>query len=137
MKSITITIYLACYTNTIVKEMDSDSKIASMSFARVYPLYLAKIERKGRTREELNIIIKWLTGFDTATLESLIEQNVTFEEFFRLATINPNAELITGKVCGIKVEEIKNPLTQKIRYLDKLVDDLAKGKSIEKIIPKP
>ncbi|MEJ5315858.1 MAG: DUF2200 domain-containing protein [Tenuifilum sp.] len=137
MKSITITIYLASYTNTIVKEMDSDSKIASMSFARVYPLYLAKIERKGRTREELNLIIKWLTGFDTATLESLIEQNVTFEEFFRLATINPNAGLITGKVCGIKVEEIKNPLTQKIRYLDKLVDELAKGKSIEKIIPKP
>lgn len=117
--------------------MDSDSKIASMSFARVYPLYLAKIERKGRTREELNVIIKWLTGFDTATLESLIERNVTFEEFFRLATINPNAGLITGKVCGIKVEEIKNPLTRKIRYLDKLVDDLAKGKSIEKIIPKP
>ncbi len=117
--------------------MDSDSKIASMSFARVYPLYLTKIERKGRTREELNVIIKWLTGFDTATLESLIEQNVTFEEFFRLATINPNAGLITGKVCGIKVEEIKNPLTRKIRYLDKLVDDLAKGKSIEKIIPKP
>lgn len=117
--------------------MDSDSKIASMSFARVYPLYLAKIERKGRTREELNLIIKWLTGFDTATLESLIERNVTFEEFFRLATINPKAGLITGKVCGIKVEEIKNPLTRKIRYLDKLVDDLAKGKSIEKIIPKP
>lgn len=137
MKSITITIYLASYTNTIVKEMDSDSKIASISFARVYPLYLAKIERKGRTREELNVIIKWLTGFDTATLESLIEQNVTFEEFFRLATINPNAGLITGKVCGIKVEDIKNPLTQKIRYLDKLVDELAKGKSIEKIIPKP
>lgn len=117
--------------------MDSDSKIASISFARVYPLYLDKIERKGRTREELNYIIEWLTGFDRVTLEKLIEQEVTFEEFFGLATINPNAGLITGKVCGIKVEEIENPLTRKIRYLDKLVDDLAKGKKIDKIIPQP
>jgi len=116
--------------------MDSDSKIASISFARVYPLYLAKVEKKGRTREELNYIIEWLTGFDRDTLEKLIKRNVTFEEFFQHATINPNAGLITGKVCGIKVEEIKNPLTQKIRYLDKLVDELAKGKSIDKIIPK-
>mgnify|MGYP000613301836 CR=1 FL=1 len=117
--------------------MDSDSKIANMSFARVYPLYLAKVERKGRTQEELNYIIEWLTGFDKVTLEKLIEQDVTFEEFFRLATINPNAGLITGKVCGIKVEEIENPLTRKIRYLDKLVDDLAKRKKIDKIIPQP
>jgi hypothetical protein len=105
-----------------------------MTFASVYPLYLAKVERKGRTREELNQVIEWLTGYDDNKLQELIEENVTFDTFFNHATINPNSHLITGLVCGVRVEDISDPLTQKIRYLDKLVDELAKGKKIEKIL---
>ncbi len=108
-----------------------------MSFARVYPLYLAKVERKGRSEEELHLVIKWLTGFDNKKLRELIDEDVTFETFFQRASLNPNATLITGLICGYRVEDIENPLTQRVRYLDKLVDELAKGKKIEKIMRTP
>jgi hypothetical protein len=107
-----------------------------MSFATVYPLYLAKIEKKGRTREELHQVIEWLTAFDNEKLQELIRENVTFETFFQQASLNPNAHLITGMICGYRVEEIEDPLTQQVRYLDKLVDELAKGRKIEKILRK-
>jgi hypothetical protein len=108
--------------------------IAKMSFAKVYPLYIAKVEKKGRTKEELHEVINWLTGFGDQKLQELIEENVTFEAFFRQASINPNAKLITGVICGYRVEEIEDPLTQQVRYLDKLVDELAKGRKMEKIL---
>ncbi|MCA9485522.1 MAG: DUF2200 domain-containing protein [Nanoarchaeota archaeon] len=111
-----------------------DEKIANMTFAAVYPAYLAKVEKKGRTKNELNQVIEWLTGFDEKMLKKLIEERVTFQQFFQKAKINPNANLITGVICGYRVEEINNPLTQKVRYLDKLVDELAKGKAMDKIL---
>lgn len=104
-----------------------------MTFASVYPHYITKIEKKGRTKEELHQVIKWLTGFDDKKLHELIDENVTFEIFFERAEINPNAHLITGMICGYRVEEIETPLTRQARYLDKLVDELAKGKKMEKI----
>ncbi len=113
---------------------DHDERIARMSFSTVYPLYLTKIEKKGRTKEELHQVIKWLTGYNEKKMQSLIAEKVTFEQFFANATMNPNANLITGLICGYRVEEIKNPLTQKVRYLDKLVDELAKGRKMEKIL---
>src|ERR1700754_3028736 len=111
-----------------------DQRIAKMTFASVYPLYLAKVEKKGRTKEELDQVIQWLTGFDNGKLAKLIKENVTFEIFFQRASVNPNAKLITGVICGYRVEEIENPLTQQVRYLDKLVDELAKGRKMEKIL---
>jgi len=114
-----------------------DGRIAKMNFASVYPLYLAKVEKKGRTKEELLEVIKWLTGFNEEKLQELIQKKVTFETFFQHASINPNAFLITGVICGYRVEEIKNPLTQKVRYLDKLVDELAKGRKMDKILRTP
>lgn len=111
-----------------------DQRIAKMIFASVYPLYVEKVEKKGRTKDELDQVIKWLTGFDNKKLQELIKERVTFETFFERATLNPNAHLITGLICGYRVEEIENPLTQKARYLDKLVDELAKGKKMEKIL---
>ena len=111
-----------------------DQRIAKMSFASVYPLYLAKLEKKGRTKEELHQVIKWLTGFDNKKLQELIKEKVSFETFFQQATLNPNAQLITGVICGYRVEDIENPLTQQVRYLDKLVDELAKGRKMEKIL---
>src|SRR5207342_2630186 len=111
-----------------------NQRIAKMTFATVYPLYLAKVEKKGRTKEELLQVIEWLTGFDDNKLQTLIKENVTFESFFQHAAINPNAYLITGVICGYRVEEIENPLTQQVRYLDKLVDELAKGRKMEKIL---
>ncbi len=108
-------------------------RIANMSFASVYPLYLTKIEKKGRTKEELHEVIQWLTGFNDKQLEKLIKDKVSFEQFFKQATLHPNASLITGVICGYRVEEIENTLTQQVRYLDKLVDELAKGKKMEKI----
>ncbi|WP_217605458.1 DUF2200 domain-containing protein [Chitinophaga sp. GbtcB8] len=111
-----------------------DQRIAKMTFASVYPLYLAKIERKGRTKDELHQVIEWLTGFDNKQLQELINEKVTFETFFQRASLNPNAKLITGVICGYRVEEIENPLTQQARYLDKLVDELAKGRKMEKIL---
>jgi hypothetical protein len=109
-------------------------RIATMTFASVYPLYLAKVEKKGRTKEELHQVINWLTGFDNKKLQELINVKVTFETFFQEAFVNPNAHLITGVICGYRVEEIDDILTQKVRYLDKLVDELAKGKKMEKIL---
>ncbi|HEY9115989.1 MAG TPA: DUF2200 domain-containing protein [Bacteroidales bacterium] len=111
-----------------------DERISKMSFALVYPMYLAKVEKKGRTKDELHQVIEWLTGFNNNKLQDLIEKNVSFEAFFQNAKLNPNAHLITGAICGYRVEEIENPLTQKVRYLDKLVDELAKGKKMEKIL---
>jgi hypothetical protein len=113
---------------------EHNQKIAKMIFASVYPLYLAKVERKGRTKEELHQVIEWLTGFDDTTLHQLIDEKVTFETFFERAQLNPKAKLITGTICGYKIEVIENPLTKQVRYLDKLVDELAKGKKIEKIL---
>jgi hypothetical protein len=111
-----------------------DEKIAKMTFASVYPHYITKVEKKGRTKEELHQVIEWLTGFDEAKLQALIEEKANFEEFFQQATLHPNARLITGVICGYRIEEIENPLTQKTRYLDKLVDELAKGRAMEKIL---
>lgn len=105
-----------------------------MTFSSVYPHYVAKVEKKGRTKEELHQVITWLTGFNEKTLLQHIKDKVTFEQFFDDATLNPNAHLITGVICGYRVEEIENPLTQQARYLDKLVDELAKGRKMEKIL---
>ena len=118
----------------ISKTNKHDERVAKMSFASVYPLLLKKVEKKGRTKEELNQVIEWLTGFDNEKLQQLIKEKVNFETFFQKASLNPNANLITGVICGYRVEEIENPLTQKVRYLDKLVDELAKGKKMEKIL---
>ena len=111
-----------------------NQRIAKMTFASVYPLYLQKIEKKGRTKEELNQVIKWLTAFDNQKLQELIKENATFETFFQRASLNPNAHLISGTICGCRVEEIEDALTQRVRYLDKLVDELAKGRKMEKIL---
>jgi hypothetical protein len=111
-----------------------DQRIAKMTFASVYPMYLTKVEKKGRTKEELHQVIEWLTGFNNNKLQELIKENVTFETFFRHASLNPNAHLITGLICGYRIEEIEDPLMQKVRYLDKLVDELAKGRKMEKIL---
>jgi hypothetical protein len=110
-----------------------DQRIAKMIFAAVYPLYLAKVEKKGRTKKELDQVIEWLTGYDDKKLREKIKENATFETFFQQASLNPNARLITGVICGHRVEEIENPLTRQVRYLDKLVDELAKGWKMEKI----
>ena len=111
-----------------------DERIAAMTFASVYPLYLAKVEKKSRTKSELNQVIQWLTGFDEEELYKLIEEQVTLETFFNRAALHPNAHLITGVICGYRIEEIQNDLTRQVRYLDKLVDELAKGRKIEKIL---
>ncbi len=111
-----------------------DERMAEMTFATVYPLYLAKVEKKGRTKEELHQVIEWLTGFDNQKLQAQIDAKSSFEKFFQNVILNPNAHLITGLICGYRIEEIKNPLTQKVRFLDKLVDELAKGKKMEKIL---
>ena len=113
-----------------------DERIAKLTFASVYPHYITKVESKGRTKEELHQVIEWLTSFNDQKLEELIDDNVTFDEFFKKAKLNPNADLINGVICGYRIEEIENPLTKKVRYLDKLVDELAKGKKMEKIIRK-
>lgn len=111
-----------------------DERIAKMTFASVYPHYRSKVEKKGRTEEELHQVIEWLTGYDTLKLQELIDEKATFETFFQNASLNPNAQLITGVICGYRVEEIENPLTQQVRYLDKLVDELAKGRKMDKIL---
>lgn len=111
-----------------------NQRIAKMTFATVYPLYLTKVERKGRTKAELHQVIAWLTGFDNKKMQELIKEKATFETFFQRASLNPNANLITGVICGYRVEEIEDPLTQQVRYLDKLVDELAKGRKMEKIL---
>lgn len=113
---------------------EHDQRIAKMIFASVYPHYIKKVETKGRTIEELHQVIEWLTGFDTQKLQELIDEKVTFETFFNNAKLNPNAHLITGTICGYKIEEIETPLTKQARYLDKLIDELAKGKKMDKIL---
>ena len=109
-------------------------RIFDMAFGKVYPLYVAKLERKGRTVAELDEVIEWLTGFDAAEIQRIVEAGTTFREFFDRAELNPNAGLITGVTCGVRVEEIEDPLMQKIRYLDKLVDELYKGKAMQKVL---
>ena len=116
------------------KKYNQDERIAKMIFGSVYPHYLAKVEKKGRSKEELHQVIEWLTGYDDKKLQELIEEKVTFEVFFQDASLNPNVNLITGVICGYRVEDIKNPLTQQTRYLDKLVDELARGRKMEKIL---
>jgi hypothetical protein len=113
-----------------------DERMAKMTFASVYPHYITKVEKKGRTKEELHQVIEWLTGFDEKKIQEMIDEKVTFETFFQKAKLNNNANLITGIICGYRVEEITNPLTKQVRYLDKLVDELAKGKKMEKILRK-
>lgn len=108
--------------------------MAKMTFASVYPHYVTKVERKGRTKEELHRVIEWLTGFDNKKLDELIGRKVSFETFFNEANLHENAHLITGVICGYRIENIENPITRKVRYLDKLVDELAKGKKMEKIL---
>ena len=115
---------------------EHDERIAKMTFASVYPHYLEKVEKKGRTRKELLEVIEWLTGFDEKALQKIMDEKATFKEFFDKARIHPNAALITGVICGYRIEEIETPLTKNARYLDKLVDELAKGKKMEKILRK-
>ena len=113
---------------------EHDAKMAKCIFASVYPYYIKKVESKGRTKEELHRVITWLTGFSEKRLKELIEKKVTLEEFYSEAKINPKARLITGVICGYRVEEIENKITKHARYLDKLIDELAKGKAMDKIL---
>jgi hypothetical protein len=121
-----------------IRDMDraaaNKQRVFRTSFGSVYPMYVEKVERKGRTRAELDQVIEWLTGFDEATLERHIQDGTTFQDFFGDATLNPKASAITGVVCGVRVQDIEDPLMREIRYLDKLVDELAKGKTMEKIL---
>ena len=113
-----------------------NERIAKMTFASVYPHYVNKVEKKGRTKEELHQVIEWLTGYDELRLQDFIDKKETFETFFQNAELNPNAHLIKGVICGYRIEEIDNSLTQQVRFLDKLVDELAKGRKMEKILRK-
>ena len=113
---------------------EHNERIARLTFASVYPHYVTKVEKKGRTKEELHQVIEWLTGFDEKTIQALIDEKVTFATFFERATIHPNAELITGVICGYRIEDITYPLTRQARYMDKLVDELARGKKMENIL---
>lgn len=127
-----------CYTNDESLDMtttpEHDERIANMRFASIYPHYVTKIEKKGRTIDELHQVISWLTGFSEKKLQDQIESDVTFQQFFAEATVNPNASLITGVICGYRIEKIETPLTKQVRYLDKLVEELAKGRKMEKIL---
>ena len=113
---------------------EHDARIAKMTFSSVYPHYVTKVEGKGRTKEELHTVIEWLTGFDEKQVQALIDEKATFKTFFERAKLHPNAELITGSICGYRIQEIETPLTKQCRYLDKLVDELAKGRKMEKIL---
>lgn len=113
---------------------EHNERIRKMTFSSVYPHYLSKVEKKGRSKEELHKVIAWLTGFDDNRLQELIREKVTFEGFFQQADLHPNAHLITGVICGYRIEDIDNALTRQVRYLDKLVDELAKGRKMEKIL---
>jgi hypothetical protein len=115
-------------------KVGTDERIANMTFASVYPYYLAKIEKKGRTKDELTQVIEWLVGYNSNQQQQIIAQKLTFEAFFQKATLNKNSHLITGLICGYRIEEIENPLTRQVRYLDKLVDELAKGRKLDKIL---
>ncbi|MBB6459447.1 DUF2200 domain-containing protein [Flammeovirga kamogawensis] len=116
---------------------EQDKRIAEMTFTSIYPHYVTKVEKKGRTLDELHEVLEWLTGFNIVEIKKHIDAESTFKDFFKAATLNPGTSLITGSICGYKVQEIENPLTQQVRYLDKLVDELAKGKKMEKILRKP
>lgn len=120
--------------NAMTTTPEHDQRIAKMTFASVYPHYITKVEKKGRTIEELHQVIEWLTGYDAKKLKELIDKKVTFETFFAEATLHPNAPLIKGVICGYRIEEIETPLTRQTRYLDKLVDELARGRKMEKIL---
>ncbi len=113
---------------------EHDDRIANMKFASVYPHYVTKVEKKGRTIDELHQVISWLTGFNETKLQAMLASDLTFQQFFAKATINKNAGLIKGVICGYRVEDLETPLTQQVRYLDKLVDELAKGRKMEKIL---
>jgi hypothetical protein len=113
-----------------------NERIAKMTFASVYPHYVTKVEKKGRAKEELHQVIEWLTGFDNIQIQKLIDEKATFETFFQKADLNPNAHLIKGVICGYRIEDIDYPLTRQVRYLDKLVEELAKGRKMEKILRK-
>lgn len=113
---------------------EHNRRMAEMTFSSVYPHYVTKVEKKGRTKAELHEVITWLTGFDDQKIQQLIDEKATFESFFEQATLHPNAHLITGMICGYRIEDIENPLTQKTRYLDKIVDELANGRKMEKIL---
>ena len=113
---------------------EHNERIAKMTFSSVYPHYVAKVEKKGRTKEELHQVIEWLTGFNDEHLQKLIDERSTFKAFFEMADLNPNAHLIKGVICGYRIEEIDNALTRQVRYLDKLVDELARGRKMEKIL---
>ncbi|MEM6736221.1 MAG: DUF2200 domain-containing protein [Bacteroidota bacterium] len=113
---------------------EHDERVAKLTFASVYPHYITKVEKKGRSKEELHQVIQWLTGFNNNDLEKMVEEKVTFKTFFERADLNPNAELIKGVICGYRIEDIETPLTRQARYLDKLIDELAKGKKMEKIL---
>lgn len=113
---------------------EHNERMAKMTFSSVYPHYVTKVERKGRTVDELHQVIEWLTGFNSDDLKKLIDEEVTFEDFFQRARLHPNAHLITGVICGYRIENLENPITKQVRYLDKLVDELAKGKKMEKIL---
>lgn len=121
----------------LIPTPEHNERIAKMTFASVYPHYLTKVEKKGRTKEELHQVIEWLTGFDDATLQKLIEEKVNFATFFERASLNPNAHLVKGVICGYRIEEIENQTTKQGRMLDKLVDELAKGRKMEKILRQP
>lgn len=112
----------------------ASERVAKMTFASVYPMYVEKVEKKGRTKQELHQVIEWLTGFDSKKLQEVIRKSATFKTFFEEASLHPNAKLITGVICGYRIEEIEDPFMKKVRYLDKLVDELAKGKKMEKIL---
>lgn len=112
----------------------TEERIAKMTFASVYPHYVSKVEKKGRTKKELHEVIRWLTGYDEKKLKKIIKDEVTFGDFFNKCKLNPNAHLITGVICGYRVEELENPLIRQTRYLDKLIDELAKGRKMEKIL---
>ncbi len=116
---------------------EHDKRVAEMKFFSVYPHYVEKVEKKGRTIEELHQVIEWLTGFKSSDLEKFIEEKITFKEFFERATLNPNAKLIKGVICGYRIEDIETRLTRECRYLDKVVDELAKGRKLEKIMREP
>jgi len=113
---------------------EHNERIAIMTFSSVFPHYVTKVEKKGRTKEELYQVIEWLTGFDESEIQQLVDEKVTFKTFFQKAKLNPNAPLIKGLICGYRIEEIENPLTKQVRYLDKLVDELAKGRKMDKIL---
>jgi len=112
----------------------TEERIAKMTFASVYPHYVKKVEKKGRTKKELHEVIRWLTGYDDKAIKKIIKDEVNFGDFFQKCELNPNAHLITGVICGYRVEELENPLIRQARYLDKLIDELSKGRKMEKIL---